>query len=90
MHSDNFCEESVSKMGYFQSVIKRKRFKSLGSGAKSEDEGFESPSTSPATLVPTNPELKAPLAGQEDLEEIEKVEGEESAKKEPQVLSVSS
>lgn len=96
MGEENNCDEKSSKVAYFQSVIKRKRFKSLGgSGAKSEDEGFESPSSPTENgaipTIPTQnfePERKAPLAGQEDLEETEKHEAE-GTKEEMQALSVS-
>ena len=72
--------------------FKRSRSKSLG---KSEDEGFESPS-SPCTISPVTPlnsltdiVPKAPLANGEDLEEEEKHEKEATKENPSQELTVS-
>ena len=72
--------------------FKRSRSKSLG---KSEDEGFESPS-SPCTTSPVTPlnsltdiVPKAPLANGEDLEEEEKHEKEATKENPSQELTVS-
>ena len=73
--------------------FKRSRSKSFG---KSEDEGFESPSSPTSPVTPQNsitngepPKKSAPLADAEDLEQEEKHE-KEATKEEPvQELSVS-
>ena len=69
--------------------FKRSRSKSLG---KSEDEGFESPS-SPTLATPLNSLTdivpKAPLANGEDLEEEEKHEIEATKEQPAKELTVS-
>ncbi len=84
----------------FQSKIKRKRFKSQG--AKSEDEGFDSPNSAPMSPSSLDPGLNnvvngigvgggAPLAKEEDLDDVEKHETEATketkAKKELTVIN---
>ena len=74
--------ENLSVKLFFQSKIKRKKAKW---NSKSEDEGFESPISPPLSPVNHQPDSldfpKAPLANEEDLEEVEKYETEVTKEK---------
>ena len=66
---------------FFQSKIRRRKSK----WSKSDDEGFESPNSPPLSPINNQPESlpnfpKAPLANEEDLEEVEKHETEVNTK----------
>ena len=99
-YDSNICIEGQSLLFIYlylttfqtKMKFKRSRSKSLG---KSEDEGFESPS-SPCTISPVTPlnsltdiVPKAPLANGEDLEEEEKHEKEATKENPSQELTVS-
>ena len=67
---------------FFQSKIRRRKSK----WSKSDDEGFESPASPPLSPINNQPESlpnfpKAPLANEEDLEEVEKYETEVTKEK---------
>ena len=74
------CKKIYEGAFFSQSKMKRKRIKS-----KSDDEGFESP-TSP--IYESNGLKMAPLANQEDLDEAEKHEVEGTKEQKSPVLSV--
>ena len=99
-YDSNICIEGQSLLfiylylATFQTKMKFKRSRSKSLG-KSEDEGFESPS-SPCTISPVTPlnsltdiVPKAPLANGEDLEEEEKHEKEATKENPSQELTVS-
>ena len=77
-----FSKKNFLNFFFFQSKIKRKKAKW---SSKSEDEGFESPISPPLSPVNLQPDSldfpKAPLANEEDLEEVEKYETEVTKEK---------